>query len=299
VARLTAAGAPDTSFHGTGELVYSYDLGGAADDSADAVALDGTRIVIGGETSEQASPFAYDLTVTRLNADGSFDTSFNGSGKYMLSFSRGGVSFDSGASAVVVRPDGSLLIGGTVYEADAIPEDGWNFGLLVSLTPAGAADTTFGGDGLALLSSDVGSQLLVQPDGGVLYQSIQTGNQIGHAAGPVPAIVSTSVMTTGAARRARAVGVAITFNTAVDPALARDIKIYPDRRGKATKGIKVKKVSYDAATSTWTVRFAGTTAREGFRIVITPGVIEGEDGEVLFGGATLPVVVASPSASGR
>ena len=109
VTRLTPAGTLDPSFNGDGELTYSYDPGGGLAYSAEAVTLVGTNIVIAGS-------YGYDLTVAMLNDDGSFDTSFNGNGEYLMTFSPAGIPFETGATAVVARPDGSLLIGGFVGE---------------------------------------------------------------------------------------------------------------------------------------------------------------------------------------
>ena len=51
MARLNANGTLDTSFNGTGKLTFSYNLGGSSADTANAVTLEGTQIVIAGTTS--------------------------------------------------------------------------------------------------------------------------------------------------------------------------------------------------------------------------------------------------------
>ncbi len=301
VARLAANGTLDTSFNGTGELTYTYNLGGDIEDSAAAVTLDGNQIVIAGATTQEPSGsgsttlYASDLTVTRLNSDGSFDTSFNGSGKYMLSLSQAGIAFNCWAASVVARPSGSLLIGGSASQRINSYSGGWNFGLLLSLTPTGAPDTTFGTDGLALVPDDVNSRLVLQPDGEVFFWSIESSDKIESATGPVPAVVSTSMITTGAAKKAQATGVTITFNTAINRVPASQVKVYLIRHGKGKKAIKVKKVSYDSTTSTLTLRFSRTAAKEGFRVAIAPGIITGDDGEDLFEGAVWPIVIAPPA----
>src|SRR5262249_54456378 len=99
VARLNTNGTLDTSFNGTGKLTYSYSLGGTSTDAANAVALQGTQIVIAGTSTQVFPPPNLGLnnqalTVTRLNSNGSFDTSFNGSGKFLLAFNAGGVAFN-------------------------------------------------------------------------------------------------------------------------------------------------------------------------------------------------------------
>jgi uncharacterized delta-60 repeat protein len=298
VARLTTAGTLDPSFNGTGELTYSYNLGGDIYDMADGVTLDGDQIVIVGSTtqrpdaSDPTAPELSNLTVTMLNSDGSFDTAFHGNGMEMLPLAPAGIPFNSFAESVVARPSGSLLIGGSVSQRTNNYEGGANFGLLLSLTPTGAPDTSFGNDGMALLTNGVESRMLLQSDGGVFFQS---DLELVRVSGPVPAVVSTSMIATGAPKKAQARGVTITFNTAVDPVPASEIKVYLNRSGKRKKAIKVKKVSYDVATSTMTLRFARTVARDGLQVQITPGEIVGVDGEVLFAGAVLPIVIAPRS----
>src|SRR5262249_51186223 len=101
VARLNVNGSLDTSFNNTGKLTFGYNLGGTNDDRADAVVLQGDKIVLAGTSNAQFlpsgpffSPVSVDnLTVTRLNAGGTFDTSFNGSGKFNLALSRSGITF--------------------------------------------------------------------------------------------------------------------------------------------------------------------------------------------------------------
>ena len=64
---------------------------------ASGVTLEGTQIVIAGTSVTQFAPSRLhrryaidDLTVTRLNTNGTFDTSFNGTGKFFLPLERRG-----------------------------------------------------------------------------------------------------------------------------------------------------------------------------------------------------------------
>jgi uncharacterized delta-60 repeat protein len=290
VARLTPAGTLDPSFNGHGELTYRYDPGGGLAESLEAVTLDGTDIVIVGA-------YGYDLTVAMLNGDGSFDTSFNGNGQYLMSFNPAGIPFESGATAVVARPDGSLLIGGFVGEIiNNPPGSGPTFGLLLSMTPTGVPDATFGTDGEALTPNEVGSRLVLESDGEVLFLALggspQSDGQIVYAMGPAPAVVSASMITAGAAGKAQARGVTIKFNTAINPLTASEVKVYRlNRLGKPKKAIKGVKVSYHAATSTLTLKFARTPASKGLQVVIAPGEIVGDDGELPYGDPVLPIVI--------
>ena len=58
--------------------------------------------------------------MTRLNTNGTFDTSFNGSGKFMLSLSQAGITFNSQATAITTLSNGSLLVGGTAFEQNSL-----------------------------------------------------------------------------------------------------------------------------------------------------------------------------------
>ena len=74
---------------------------GNNDDTASGVTLEGTQIVIVGTSVTQFPPTGStgdtvdDLTVTRLNTNGTFDTSFNGTGKFFLPPSVGGVNYST------------------------------------------------------------------------------------------------------------------------------------------------------------------------------------------------------------
>jgi uncharacterized delta-60 repeat protein len=295
VARLDANGTLDTTFNGTGLLTFSYNLGGNSSDAASAVTLDGTQIVIAGTTTElftqptvSANPAdVEDLTVTRLNTNGTFDTTFDGTGKFMLSLSQGGITFNTTSTAITTLSDGSLLVGGSAFEQNTSYEANYN-GLLVQLTPAGALDTTYGTGGAALLPESISSQVLVQSDGKVLFN---TYDGVARTTAPVPAVASTSIVSTGTGKTVSATAVTITFNTAINPTLAENVKVYVLRGGKRKKAMKIKKVSLDATGLDLTFSFAKTAVGKGFQVVITPGGIVGADGEVLNGGAPITIVI--------
>src|SRR5262249_11532562 len=135
VARLNPNGTLDTTFSATsrvpGTLVYSYNLGNLSNDSASAVALAGSQIVIACTTSQASTstssttPLPSNLTVTRLSSNGSFDTTFNGSGKFMLSLNQAGIAFDTFGSYVTVLPGGNILVGGSAspFNSGSIPSN--------------------------------------------------------------------------------------------------------------------------------------------------------------------------------
>ncbi|MBN9523248.1 hypothetical protein J0H58_32830, partial [bacterium] len=133
--RLTAAGAPDASFGGSGLGVVAFNLGGTNDDRATGVAVaPGGAIVVGGyaETAAGSHDFA---AVRLLAADGSPDATFNGDGKATIDL--GG---DDVANAVAVRADGRVVLAGTRTATDPRAA-------VAQLTAAGASDATFGTGG--------------------------------------------------------------------------------------------------------------------------------------------------------
>jgi uncharacterized delta-60 repeat protein len=140
VARLFPDGTYDGSVAspaGVGRAIFPI---GTGDDRAKAVALqaDG-RIVIAGACQGE---FSIDFCVARLNANGSFDLSFDGpSGDGNGRFVRSASSSDDSVSGVAVQPDGKIVVAGSCGGfAD------FDF-CLMRLHSDGQLDTTFDGPG--------------------------------------------------------------------------------------------------------------------------------------------------------
>lgn len=123
IVRLTTNGFVDRSFN----------VGGGANAAVFAVAIqnDG-KILIGGDFTF-VNNFEYPR-LARLNPNGSVDTSFNI-----------GFGCDAAVRAIVVQPDGKILIGGSFTRIGNTPR---NF--LARLEPNGSVDTTF-------LASEIGA----------------------------------------------------------------------------------------------------------------------------------------------
>ena len=243
VARLNANGTLDTSFNTTGLLTFSYNLGGASADSGNAVALAGTQILIAGTSSQLfTSPSNSNVeaaTVTRLNPNGTFDTSFNGSGKFMLSLSQAGITFNSNASAITTLSNGSLLVGGNAFEQNSFGNA--SNGMLAQLTSAGTLDPTYGTGGVALLPQGVSGRLLVQADGKVIYNS-DLG--VARTTAPPTAVASTTIITVGTGKNAKATGVTISFNTAINSTLVKNVKIFVLRAKKGARPSRSRESSW-------------------------------------------------------
>jgi uncharacterized delta-60 repeat protein len=156
VARFNVDGSLDASFDpggtdGPGKKVF----GDGGLDVANAVLVqpDGKIVVAGAGNG--------DIAVTRLNPDGSFDTSFDGDGTAGADF--GGP--DSGYAAAL-QPDGRIVVAGTAGGEDVG---------VARFNPAGLADdtldTTFGGSGTKRFGyggNEAAHAVLVQPDGRIV-----------------------------------------------------------------------------------------------------------------------------------
>ena len=104
--RFTSAGTLDTTFNGTGKVTTPIVNG---DDQAQGVAIDHLGKIVAAGFSFATSA---DLSLVRYNADGSLDTTFNGSGKVTTSFTAGndrgrGVAIDQQQRIVVAGDTGN------------------------------------------------------------------------------------------------------------------------------------------------------------------------------------------------
>jgi uncharacterized delta-60 repeat protein len=133
VVRLTANGALDSTFSGDGMTTTSFGGSGAA---ALGVAIaPGGQIVVAGVNTNK-------LAIVRYTAAGALDTTFGGTGIVQSTF--GGS--DAQAHAVVVQPDGKVIVSGT---------SATNNGTLIvaRYNTNGTLDGTFGSGGRVSTSS--------------------------------------------------------------------------------------------------------------------------------------------------
>ena len=152
VARLHPDGSLDASFDpggtdGPGKKVF----GSFGTDIANAVFVqpDG-KVVVAGTIDGN-------FAVTRLNADGSFDASFDGDGTAGADF--GGTDF---GYAVALQPDGRIVVAGQAGGDDVA---------VARFNPDGTPDATFDVDGTRRFGYggvDAARAVLVQPDGGIV-----------------------------------------------------------------------------------------------------------------------------------
>jgi uncharacterized delta-60 repeat protein len=148
ILRYTAAGALDTSFNGTG--YRTININGDSSEYCGAMALlpDG-KILMTGSTSANLGGQS-DIVMARLNADGSLDTTFNGSGILTIV----DPNLNEGAGPIILLADGKFILGGYRYNgANA------NF-LLMRFNADGTPDTSFGTGGATVTVPGSGSNFI-------------------------------------------------------------------------------------------------------------------------------------------
>ncbi|MEI6762182.1 MAG: Ig-like domain-containing protein, partial [Betaproteobacteria bacterium] len=153
VVRLHADGSLDTSFNATGRVMISV---GSGDDFAQGIALqaDGKVLLLGHSSVGNHT----ELSLVRLNTDGSIDTTFGNNGRRILPGT--GNAF---GQAVSVEADGRILVAGSSAAAGAVAD------VVLRLNADGSLDTSFDDAARALVSLPDGNPHYArQADGKVL-----------------------------------------------------------------------------------------------------------------------------------
>lgn len=104
---LFAAGTLDQTF-GTGGIA-NFRFGGTNSAAGAALQPDGKIVVVGITAPSGQSAGFNDISLARLNADGTLDTAFGANGFVLTDFNND----QDGAGAIVILPDGKILIGGS------------------------------------------------------------------------------------------------------------------------------------------------------------------------------------------
>ncbi|MEO8275786.1 MAG: hypothetical protein ABI639_06170 [Thermoanaerobaculia bacterium] len=115
VLRYTSAGLLDNSFDGNGIKTFGFDLGGAKNECAYALAIESNgNIVVAGYASISSSDS--DFAVARLlGTNGALDPAFSGDGKTTVFFDLGGVV--DAAHAVAIDRFGRIVVAGVAVDA--------------------------------------------------------------------------------------------------------------------------------------------------------------------------------------
>jgi uncharacterized delta-60 repeat protein len=168
VARYNTDGSLDSTFGNSGLVLIraNVDWWDSTVPHLTSVALEANGdIVVAGTTDvtyssgKHGTVTRHDLYVARLNPNGSFDTSFNGTGSEVIDFPQGDVL----PVGVAIHSSGKIDIG-----ADS-GASGLHF-LAVQLNPNGGLDSTFGpsGEGYVGLASGSADQMILDGSGRIL-----------------------------------------------------------------------------------------------------------------------------------
>jgi uncharacterized delta-60 repeat protein len=166
VARYNANGSLDMSFNGTGKVTTAI---GNGFDYGRSVALqsDG-KIVVAGSSWNGTG---YDCALVRYNANGSLDTTFNGTGKVITA-----VGFRSEANSVAVQGDGKIVVGGAADVLGEVNSAIFKFAV-VRYNANGSLDTTFNGTGKVITATGSGESVCygvaVQTDGKIVAAGVE------------------------------------------------------------------------------------------------------------------------------
>ncbi len=162
IVRLNADGTLDTTFNGTGKLTIAF---GNNEDVANAVAIqnDGKILVVGHTFTGSYK----DVAVSRINANGTLDTTFGTGGKVTTDLAGNNDS----ATCIAINADGKFAVGSFTYGAgsSSIFAD---FGI-VKYNSNGSLDTSFSSDGKQVVvisssSNDKPCAITFQSNGKIL-----------------------------------------------------------------------------------------------------------------------------------
>ena len=165
VVRLNPDGSGDASFVIDPPYTESLSFG------AVALQADG-KIVVAGHEYNYATDDG-DFFVARHNPDGSRDNTFSGDGIVTIDF--GG--HDDRAKALVVEPDGKIVVAGYSVELDTEDAPSRDFAL-ARYKPDGTLDPTFSGDGKRTtdFAEDTARDIALQPDGKIVVGGSASGD---------------------------------------------------------------------------------------------------------------------------
>ncbi|RYD38926.1 MAG: hypothetical protein EOP85_16760, partial [Verrucomicrobiaceae bacterium] len=154
---LAAPGDLDKGLNATGRLAVAF--GQFSEANALAVAPDG-GILAAGQT---ITPRGHDTAVVKITPRGLLDTSFSGDGGVVTNAGTGldGDPVDDSGHAMVVQPDGKILVAG---------QNGYYF-TIIRYNKDGSLDTFFGDLGIQRMYGFAGTRatgIVVQPDGSIV-----------------------------------------------------------------------------------------------------------------------------------
>jgi uncharacterized delta-60 repeat protein len=143
VARYNSDGTLDTTFGNNGWTSVTFGTDSASANSVD-IQPDGKIIVGGTLWTIVNNAQLYDFGIARFNPNGSLDTTFDGDGKTIVSFTPELINIFQGErlSTIKATNDGKIILAGS-----ATDPTGFSAIILARLTGNGSPDTTFDTDG--------------------------------------------------------------------------------------------------------------------------------------------------------
>jgi uncharacterized delta-60 repeat protein/uncharacterized repeat protein (TIGR01451 family) len=174
--RYNTDGTLDTTFGGAGFVTSDNTAGGNNEDVGWAVTTDASgRIIVSGY-SDGPGITGENMVVWRFNADGTTDTTFNGTGYVISAGVAGGNGSDIGHS-VVVDGNGKIVVAGRGGSAAS----GWDM-VIWRYNSDGSPDLTFNGSGHVVHSgaaggnnNDIGYKTLIDSNGRILVAGVSQG----------------------------------------------------------------------------------------------------------------------------
>lgn len=174
VVRLNTDGSLDTTFSSDGKATVAFDLGGAGDDRATGVAIQGDGKIVLVGYAQKASLGDNDIAIARLKTDGSLDTGFTGDGRKIIGFNNNGAGDDRGAG-IAIQPNGSIVVVGYA-QAGGTGNDDF---AVARVTPNGTMDKSFSSDGKKTIAFNLGgagadraTSVALQADGGIVIAGL-------------------------------------------------------------------------------------------------------------------------------
>ena len=166
VARYNANGSLDKRFGKNGKITTDF-FRNVDSISAMAIQPDGAIVVAGFAQLAGSGGTPRVFALARYRSDGQPDTSFGNGGALTTSF---GGNF-AAASAIMIQPDGKIVVAGTVDFNPDNPTSGLDFAL-ARYTANGTLDATFGKGGKVVFdffgSFDQANGAVLQPDGKII-----------------------------------------------------------------------------------------------------------------------------------
>jgi uncharacterized delta-60 repeat protein len=141
IARLTSTGQLDTAFDGDGRKVIALDLVPNGQDLPSAVAVqsDGKILILGSVETVPGSGSDAQTFLVRLNPDGSFDNTFDGDGKLIVSVDNG-----SYPASLAIQTDGKIVVAGSAWPTN----NSDSYFVVLRLNSDGSPDTGFATSGV-------------------------------------------------------------------------------------------------------------------------------------------------------